>query len=210
MANAVYPLYKNALLTGAANADLDNDTTDDGPYCALVDTDTYTYAASDEFYSDLSGIVGTPVRIETPTVGSVSAATFDGDDITFSSVSGATVEALVIYRHNAGANTTWRLVFYEDTGVTGLPLTPNGGDVTVTWNASGILMISDRRMKTDIEEIGDLGALPLYSFRYRGGGARRVGVMAQDVEKVYPAAVVDLGAFKAVSHPLLVKHLMAA
>lgn len=138
MANAIYPLYKQSLLAGDANSDLDLDTTDDGPYVALVDTGTYTYSASHQFYSDLSGIVGTPQRIDNPTV---VVGTLDGADLTYTAVTGASVEALVIYRHNAGANTTWRLVAYIDTSVTGLPVTPNGGDITVTWNASGIFTI---------------------------------------------------------------------
>ena len=28
-----------------------------------------------------------------------------------------------------------------DTGVTGLPVTPNGGDISITWNASGIFTL---------------------------------------------------------------------
>lgn len=138
MANAIYPLYKQSLLAGDANADLDNNTATDGPFVALVDTGTYTYSAVHQFYSSLSGVVGTDQRIATPTV---TTGTFDGDNLTFTAVSGASVEALVIYRKNAGANTTWRLVAYIDTGVTGLPVTPNGGDITVTWNASGIFTI---------------------------------------------------------------------
>jgi activator of HSP90 ATPase len=138
MANAIYPLYKQALLAGDANADLDNNTATDGPFVALVDTGTYTYNAAHDFYNDLSGIVGTDQRIVNPTV---ATGLFDGDNVTFSAVSGATVEALVIYRKNAGANTTWRLVAYLDTGVTGLPVTPNGGDITVSWNASGIFQL---------------------------------------------------------------------
>lgn len=141
MANAIYPIYKNALMTAGANTSLDQDDTTNGPYVALVDTGTYTYSAAHDFYNDLSGIVGTDQRIATPTVGSVAAGTFDGDNVTFSAVTGASVEALVIYRHNSGANTTWRLVAYIDTGVTGLPVTPNGGDITVTWNASGIFAL---------------------------------------------------------------------
>jgi activator of HSP90 ATPase len=136
MANAVYPKYKQSLIAGDANADLDNNTTTDGPFVALVDTGTYTYNATHQFYSDLSGIVGTDQRVTTPTV---TTGLFDGDDLTFPTVSGASVEALVIYRKNSGANTTWRLVAYIDTGVTGLPVTPNGGNITVTWNASGII-----------------------------------------------------------------------
>lgn len=138
MANAWYPLHKQSLLAGDANSDLDNNTVDDGVYVALIDTGTYTYSAAHQFYSDLSGIVGTPVRITSPTV---TNGLLDGADVTFSAVTGNTVEALVVYRHNAGANTTWRLVAYIDTGATGLPVTPNGGDITITWNASGIIQL---------------------------------------------------------------------
>lgn len=139
MANAIYPLFKQALLEGAANSDLDNDTTSDGVYVALVDTGVYTYSASHQYYSSISSaIVGTPQRITSPTV---TNGVFDGGDVTFSAVTGSSVEALVLYRRNSGANTTWRLVAYIDSGVTGLPVTPNGGVINVTWNASGIFAL---------------------------------------------------------------------
>jgi activator of HSP90 ATPase len=138
VANALYPIYKQSLLAGDANADLDNDTATDGPFCALVDTGTYTYNTAHDFFNDLSGIVGTDQRITTPTV---TTGLFDGADLVYTSVSGNSVEALVVYRKNAGANTTWRLVMYMDTGVTGLPVTPNGGNINVTWNASGIFQL---------------------------------------------------------------------
>jgi hypothetical protein len=60
--------------------------------------------------------------------------------VTYTAVSGATVEALVLYIDTGVAGTS-RLVAYIDTGVTGLPVTPNGGDITVTWNASGIFQL---------------------------------------------------------------------
>jgi hypothetical protein len=138
MANALYPLYKQALLAGTANADLDNDTATDGPFAALVDTGTYTYSSAHDFFNDLSGIVGTDQRITGPTVVN---GLFDGADVTYTAVSGATVEAIVIYRKNAGANTTWLLVAYIDSSVTGLPVTPNGGDILIQWNASGIFQL---------------------------------------------------------------------
>jgi hypothetical protein len=68
-------------------------------------------------------------------------STFDANDVTFTAVSGAAVAAFVIYRQNAGANTTWHLVMYYDTAGGGLPVTPNGGDITITWNASGIFAL---------------------------------------------------------------------
>lgn len=138
MANAIYPIYKQNLLAGTSGYDLDNDTATDGPFNALVDTGTYTYNAAHDFFNDLSGIVGTDQRITAPTVAN---GLFDGGDLTYTSVTGASIEALVIYRHNAGANTTWPLVAYIDTSVTGLPVTPNGGNITVTWNASGIFQL---------------------------------------------------------------------
>jgi hypothetical protein len=137
MANAVYPIYKKALLDGAADSALTGSGAT-GLYCALVDTGTYTYNAAHDFYNDLSGIVGTDQEITTVTT---TGGLIDGDNLTFTAVTGNSVEALVLYRKNAGANTTWRLVAYIDTGVTGLPVTPNGGNITVTWNASGIIQL---------------------------------------------------------------------
>src|SRR5262245_10015224 len=122
MANAVYPIYKTAILSASSNVSLTVNDATDGPFCALVDTGTYTYNAAHDFYNDLSGVVGTDQRIVSPTVGSVSQGTFDGDNLTYSAVSGNSVEALIIYRKNSGANTTWRLVIYIDTSVTGLPV----------------------------------------------------------------------------------------
>jgi len=133
MANAIYPLYKQALLDASVNVDL-NDLT---VKVALVDTGTYTYSAAHEFLTSLSGVVGTAQTIATTTVAN---GLFDGDNVTFTSVTGNSVEALVIYIDTGTAGTS-RLVAYIDTGVTGLPVTPNGGDVSITWNASGIFQL---------------------------------------------------------------------
>ena len=140
MANAIYPLYKQELLKHTTDTDLDGaEGATSGVFCALVDTGTYTYSAAHQFYSSVSAAaVGTAQEILTKTQAS---GTFDGTNLTFTAVSGATVEALVIFRKNAGANTTWPLIAYLDTGITGLPVTPNGGDITITWHASGIFTI---------------------------------------------------------------------
>jgi len=141
MSNAIYPKFKTALGKASSNVSLDQNNTTDGVYVAMVDTGTYTYSAAHEFYSSLSGIVGTDQRIANNTFGTVSEGTLDGDDVSFSAVSGNTVEALVLYRKNAGANTTWRLVAYLDTGYTALPVAPNGGAINVTWDAAGIFTL---------------------------------------------------------------------
>lgn len=138
MANAVYPKWAEQIMQGTASALLNGSTTT-GLFVALIDTGTYTYSASHEFYSSISAaIIGTPMEIGSKTY---TAGVLDGADVTFSAVSGASVEALVLFVKNAGANTTWRLVEYVDTSVTGLPVTPNGGDIAITWNASGIVKL---------------------------------------------------------------------
>lgn len=133
MANAIYPLYKQSLLDGDANTDINDGTVK----VALVDTGTYTYSAAHQFLSSLTGIVGTAQTIANTTV---TNGVFDGDNVTFTAVSGNSVEALVIYIDTGVAGTS-RLVAYIDTGQTGLPVTPNGGNIAITWNASGIFAL---------------------------------------------------------------------
>lgn len=137
MANAIYPKYKEALLNNTSGSAITGSGTT-GLYAALVDTGTYTYSSAHQFYSSLSGIVGTDQEVTSPTL---TGGLIDGGDVTYTAVSGASVEAIVLYRKNAGANTTWQLVAYIDTSVTGLPVTPNGGNIVITWNASGIIQL---------------------------------------------------------------------
>jgi hypothetical protein len=142
MSNALYDIYKTALMSASTNVSLTVNDATDGPFCLLVDTGTYTFSQAHDFKDDITGIVGATdgVRIATPTVGSVGAGIFDGDNLTYTSVTGNSIEALVIYRHNSGANTTWRLVAYiDDSG--GIAVTPNGGNITVTWATGGIFKL---------------------------------------------------------------------
>lgn len=55
----------------------------------------------------------------------------DADDITVSAVSGDQFEAIIIWK-DTGVESTSRLIAYID-NYTGLPCTPNGGNITVTW-----------------------------------------------------------------------------
>ena len=133
MANALYPKWKQALLEFTANNDLDGQTVN----VALV-TSGYTYSATHQFYSSVSAsVVGTPQTIGTKTF---TNGVFDGADVTFSAVTGSQVTRLVIYI-DTGSAATSPLVAYLDTGVTNLPVTPNGGDIAITWNASGIFAL---------------------------------------------------------------------
>lgn len=125
MANALYDLGREAFLSA------DIDWLVDDIKCVLVDTGTYSVnLVTDQFESDLSGIVD-----ESPNLGTKTATlgVADAADVTFSAVTGATVEALVIFK-DTGTPSTSPLIAYIDTA-TGLPVTPNGGDITIQWDA---------------------------------------------------------------------------
>jgi hypothetical protein len=133
MANALYPKWRQELMQATANTSLGGTVK-----VALVDTGVYTYNAAHDFVDDLSTArVGTDQTLGTKTF---VDGVFDAANSVFTAVSGATVEALVIYV-DTGSAATSRLVAYIDTGVTGLPVTPNGGDINITWNASGIFRL---------------------------------------------------------------------
>lgn len=62
------------------------------------------------------------------------------------------------------------------------------------------LFACDINLKTDIKKVGALdNGLPLYLFRYKGDDKLHINVMAQDVEKVKPEAVIEIDGFKYVN-----------
>lgn len=124
MANTLYNTGRKAFLDG------DIDWLNDTIKVALVDTGTYTFSQSHDYYNDVSGVVGTPQTLasKTSTDGVADAA-----DVVFTAVSGNSVEALIIYK-DTGVSSTSPLIAYIDTA-TGLPVTPTGADITITWDS---------------------------------------------------------------------------
>ena len=134
MANALFNPYKASRLTESPSVNMASDTI----RIALVDTGTYTFNANDQYYSSVSSaVVGTPVTLASKTT---TNGVFDAADVTFTSVSGSSVEALVVYK-DTGVAATSPLIAWIDTVSSGLPVTPNGGDIDVQFNASGIFAI---------------------------------------------------------------------
>jgi hypothetical protein len=133
MANAVYPKYKEALISGSTGISISS-----GDLRAiLVDLADYTYNAAHDMLDDVAAAsrvaVSSAIGSKTVTNGLLDAA-----DVTWSTVTGDPSEAIILYLHT-GTESTSRLIAFIDTGVTGLPVTPNGGNINVTWNASGII-----------------------------------------------------------------------
>jgi len=131
MASAIYPKAKERFLKAEIN--LNTDTIK----AALIDLADYSYSASHEFLSSASSaIVGTPVTLTSKTF---TNGVFDAADATFATVTGDQSEACIIFK-DTGDPATSPVIAFIDSG-SGLPITPNGSNITGTWNASGIFAL---------------------------------------------------------------------
>lgn len=129
MANALYDKGREGFLDGSI--DWDTDTIK----AVLVDAGAYTAnLATDTFLSDIPGgaRIATSGALASKTV---TAGVADAADVTFTSVTGASVEDIAVYKDTGVAGTS-RLIALIDTA-TGLPVTPNGGDITIAWDNTG-------------------------------------------------------------------------
>lgn len=102
--------------------------------CALVRSSTYTpNLATHTNITDVTAggsVVATSANFTTKTS---TAGVADADDIVFTSVAaGAAIQYIVIYLDSGTPSTSW-LIALLDSG--GLPVTPNGGNITVTWDS---------------------------------------------------------------------------
>lgn len=127
MANVLYDKGREGFLDGS----IDYDT--DSIKVVGVDHGTDTPApASDANLSD----IGAGARVFTSgnlTTKTVASGVADADDVVVPTVSGASVESINLYK-DTGSAATSRLIAYIDSA-TGLPVTPNGGDITIVWDA---------------------------------------------------------------------------
>ncbi|MFW1969301.1 hypothetical protein ACG95P_19840 [Acinetobacter guillouiae] len=126
MANTLYDKGRQRFLEGQFN------WLTDTIKVYLVSTSAYTVNASThEFISDISSSarIAGPVTL---TAKSTAGGAADAGDATFTAVSGGAIGAIVIYA-DTGTEATSPLIAYLDTA-TGLPITPNGGDIIVTWD----------------------------------------------------------------------------
>ena len=69
-------------------------------------------------------------------------------------------------------------------------------------------LFSDRRLKEDIERVGELApGVGLYVYRYRGNPTSFMGAMADEVEQFAPEAVGDYAGVKTVNYRTLARKL---
>lgn len=98
----------------------------------LVTSAYVVNTSAHQYLSDISGSARATSPV-TLTSKSTTGGAADGADCTFTAVSGSTpITSITIYI-DTGSESTSPLIAYIDTA-TGLPITPNGGDIIVTWD----------------------------------------------------------------------------
>jgi len=125
MANTSYPKGAEKILGGAVNMLTDT------LKVALLPS-TYTYSTSHEFLDAVGTRVGTDQVL---TGKSIAGGVFDANDVDFGAFApGSSIRSLAIYKDTGNASTSPLLLFFDI--VTGLPMTTNGGGVTIPWDNS--------------------------------------------------------------------------
>lgn len=128
MASGLYDKGREGFLDGSIDWDTDDIR------IILIDVADYTVnLATHDFLDDVpaGARVATSGALASKTV---TAGVADAADVTLTAVTGDVSEAIVIYKHTGVAGTS-RLIAYIDTASSGLPVTPNGGDIVIAWDA---------------------------------------------------------------------------
>lgn len=128
MANTKYTSFLQRLLNKEVNL------ATDVVKASLIDTADYTFdPLHDEYSADIpvAAITAVSGRLPTPTI---TKGVFDTGNFAWLAAAGDMSEAIVLWDETVlnGA-----LITFYDTGMVGMPVTPNGGDINVTVNASG-------------------------------------------------------------------------
>lgn len=115
----------------------------------------------------------------------------------------------------SAASTLTDSIIIESSGKIGIGGTPTAEVLEVTGNvkATAFISTSDRRLKTDIETIGGLDKVKQLRgvrFNWKSNGKPEIGLIAQEVEEVFPDLVVTdpTTGYKAVKYSSLVAPLI--
>lgn len=141
-------------------------TTNGSPTSGDV-TSPPSYSSTDEYWSAIHANLLSDSDVSPATAGAITdgviavetltnvtvndSGIVDADNVVFSSVaafdentgqSDGQCDAVIIYRDDGSAAGTSRLIAWLDNNaITGLPVTPNGTDINLNWNASGIFQL---------------------------------------------------------------------
>ena len=148
MANALYGLGRQAFLKGLIDW---TETTGSDIKIALIDRTDYTVSINVDQYMNYDtvpdaasipgGISGNLASL-TSTLGVADAA-----NIVLTAVAaGDAADDVIVFMDGGDAGATQSgtndlLIAYYDTFASGMPVTPNGGDITVAWHSSGLFAL---------------------------------------------------------------------
>jgi hypothetical protein len=126
MANALYDFGRQEFLNGGTDWD-----TNDTRAILIDEADDTIDLVVDDFLNDraVASRVATSGAMASKTN---TAGVADAADVTWTAVTGDPAESIDIYKHT-GTETTSTMICNIDTA-TGLPVTPNGGDITAQWD----------------------------------------------------------------------------
>ncbi len=131
MANAAYNRFLQGLL--AKEHDMDSDDIK----ATLIDSADYTFSASHTSYATDVGSgakVAASAALGSPTL---TNGVFDTADFTWTAVSGDQSEAVILWNDTPSTPVADPLCVFFDTDLTGMPVTPSGGDINFTVHSSG-------------------------------------------------------------------------
>lgn len=145
MADAFYDNFRNLLVSAGndgVHGAIDLGAGGNNIKVILYDEGADALNLADQDIADIiaGARIATSGNVASQTVGSVAVGVWDHADVVFTAVSGASVESLTYYK-DSGVESTSPLICNIDSA-TGLPVTPNGGNINWTPSVSGVFQIT--------------------------------------------------------------------
>lgn len=139
MATIVHTNWLDLMLGAGTHTLIDFDADNiDASLLDQTDSGSITAGVVDYDEVDTADVVATTdVTVSSVTGGVVTLS----GAITFSSVTGDAADYLTVWK-NSGTPGTSPLAITWDSASTGLPVTPNGGDITATWTTNVLVTLS--------------------------------------------------------------------
>ena len=135
MANAIYPAAKEAFLNK------EHDLNTDAIKATLIDSLDYTYGAGHTTYADATVPAAAKVAVATLASLTIALGVFDCADFSWTTVTGDQCEAVILWNDTPVTPTADPLIAFYDTSMTGMPVTPSGGNINFAVNASGFFAL---------------------------------------------------------------------
>lgn len=137
MATIVHLDWLDGMLGDPTHSVIDFNT-DNIDVSLLDQTDSGAITNASVDYDEVDGVVVVATTDLTIAAITNGVVTLTGA-VTFSTVTGDAADYLTVFK-NSGAAATSPLAITWDSATTGLPVTPNGGDIVATWSAGHTLV----------------------------------------------------------------------